>query len=193
MLSYYVIDTETTGLKAGWAEITQISIIRATDRHQLSFYIKAEHPERASKEALEITNRTMSDLYKGISKEEGVDKVEKFLSEDGLTDEHRCFIAHNAPFDIRFCHALWSSVGKKLPVICWMDTKPFAKLWANKLGLEKPKLTLTASLENAGLKPVDPGVHNAISDSRNTYLLWKKGIDEGIDHTLCIKRYPHEE
>ncbi|HVI40054.1 MAG TPA: 3'-5' exonuclease [Anaerovoracaceae bacterium] len=192
-LEYYVIDTETTGFSPGWHEMTQISIIRCSDRHQLSKLIKAEYPKRVSPQALEVTNRTMKDLLVGDTRANVVEAVDSFLLSDGLTDEHRCMIAHNAPFDKNFCHALWASVGKKFPAICWLDTKTFAKLWANKLGLEKPKLTLAASMENVGLKPIDPGIHNAISDSRNTYLLWKRGMDEGLDHLACIKRYPHEE
>jgi len=191
MLHYYVIDTETTGLKPAYHEITQISIIRCTDRHQLSKFIKAEHPRRATPIALEITGRTMQDIQHGESKEAVVAAVDKFFAADGVTAEHRCMVAHNAPFDKNFCHALWDSVGSKFQAICWLDTKTLAKAWANKLGIIKPKLTLTASLEFTGLTPVDPGVHNAISDSRNTYLLMKRGMDEGLDHLACIKRYPH--
>ena len=36
-----------------------------------------------------------------------------------------------------------------------------------------------------------PGEHNAGSDARNTYLLWRRGMDIGIDHLPAIKRYPH--
>lgn len=192
-LSYYIIDTETTGLKPNWHEITQISIIRTTDRHQISKLIRAEYPKRASQEALDVTGRTIDDILKGESRITVVNSIHDWLLQDGLTDEHRCMVAHNAPFDKNFCHALWKSVDKQFPAICWMDTKTFAKLWAKKLGIEKPKLTLAASLEFTGLKPIDAKVHNAISDSRNTYLLWKKGMDEGLDHLSCIKRYPHDE
>lgn len=192
-LFYYVIDTETTGLKPSWHEMTQISIIRCSDRHQISKLIRAEYPKRASQEALTITGRTEADILKGESRMSVVQSVHDWILQDGLTDEHRCFIGHNCTFDKNFCHALWKSVDLKFPAICWMDTKTFAKLWANKLGLEKPRLTLASSLEFTGLKPIDDKAHNAISDSRNTYLLWKKGMDEGLDHLSCIKRYPHEE
>lgn len=189
MLHYYVIDTETTGLKPDWHEITQISIIRCEDRHQISKFIRAHYPKRASPEALAITGKTQADLRIGEDRLTVVEAVDKFMQADQLTEEHRCMIAHNAPFDKNFCHALWKSVGRKFPAICWLDTKVLAKNWAIKLGLEKPKLNLAASLEFAGITPL-PGAHNAISDSRNTYLLWKKGVEAGVDYFPAIKRYP---
>jgi DNA polymerase III epsilon subunit-like protein len=70
---YYVLDVETTGLKCDWHEVTEISLIRCSDRHQLTKYIKAEHPWRASPEALSATGRTKQDLLKGISKFEAVE------------------------------------------------------------------------------------------------------------------------
>ena len=144
-LKYYVIDTETTGLKPGWHEITQISIIRCEDRHQLSEFIRAQYPKRASKEALAITGKIEADLRYGKDRITVVEAVDNFLRSDGLTDEHRCMIAHNAAFDKNFCHELWKSVGKTFPAICWLDTKVLAKNWAFKLGLEKPKLSLAAA------------------------------------------------
>lgn len=191
MLSYYIIDLETTGLAVNWHETTQISIIKCSNRNQLSKFIKPEHPERASEEALSATGRVYKDLFKGSSKKEVVEFCDSFIKSDGLTDEHRCFVAHNANFDQRFSYFLWKSLGKQFPCSLWMCTKSFAKSWANKLGIAKPKLTLTASLEFTGIKPF-PGVHEAGADARNTYLLWKKGMDEGIDHLPHIKSYPHQ-
>lgn len=188
-LAYYVIDTETTGLKPDWHEITQISIIRFEDRHQISKFIRARYPKRANPEALRITGKTEADLRIGEDRVTAVEAIDKFIRSDGLTDEHRCMIAHNAPFDKNFCHALWKSVGKVFPAICWADSKTLAKTWAVKLGIEKPKLSLAAALEFTGIVPV-PGQHNAISDSRNTYLLWKKGVESGVDYFPAIKRYP---
>lgn len=187
-LTYYVVDTETTGLSPAWHEVSQVSIIRCSDRNQINRYIKVEHPERAQKQALDATGRTWADLKKGDPKQEVVEYCNKFITQDGLTDEHRCFIAHNANFDQRFSDALWKSCGLEFPGRCWLDTKPLAKAWANKLGLIKPSLTLTSCLDFTGIKKF-AGVHEASSDAKNTYLLWKKAMDEGLDHLSCIKRY----
>lgn len=190
---YYILDTETTGLDKEKHEIVEISIIRCSDLNQLTLMIRAEHPETASARALEVTGKTYSDLNKGESKEHAVSSVDTWFTQDGLTPEHRCIVAHNAPFDQRFVHALWKKVNKKFQANCWLDTKTLAKLWANKQGISKPEsLTLEASLKIGGIKPISKDVHTAKGDSRNTYLLWKKAIEAGVDHLPCIKRVPHE-
>jgi len=189
-LSYYIIDTETTGLKAGHNEVTEISIVRCSDRHQLTRKIRAEFPERASEQALIVTNRTFEDLLDGDAKEDVVAEYEAWLEQDGLTPEHRCMVAHNAPFDKRFCHALWESCGKEFPAICWMDTIAYAKDWAKHIGKMPENFKLGTVLKFANITPM-PGAHDAGSDARNTYLVWKKGMDNGIDHLGSIRRYPH--
>jgi DNA polymerase III epsilon subunit-like protein len=191
-LIYYIIDTETNGLKADWHEIFQISIIRCQDRHQYSKYIRVEHPERSSEEALKITGRAVADLRTGSDKKTVVEQIDAWMATDGQAPEDRCIVGHNIAFDRRFCHALWASVGKKFPANNWLDTENIAKSWALKHGVERPKrLSLKAALEITQIKAL-PGAHDAISDARNTYLLWKCGQDEEIDHLLHIKRLPHE-
>ena len=126
-LSYYIIYNETTGLKAGFNEITEISIVRCSDRNQLTKKVLCDHPERATEIALKVTNRTFEDLLEGDSNEDVVEYCNAFFAQDGKTPEHRCMVAHNAGFDKRFCHALWSNCGQSFPAICWMDTIKFAK------------------------------------------------------------------
>lgn len=188
-INYYTIDTETTGLNPDIHEVTQISIIRCSDKHQLDKYIKAEFPERATPQALAVTNRTYNDLLKGEDKLSVVEFCEKFIEEDNLTPEHRCFIAHSASFDRKFCYKLWGSVNKKFPANLWLDTKEYTRSLAKKLGIAKPKLTLQASMELAGVK-AKSGAHNALVDTQNAYLLWKKLMSE-VDHLNHIKREPH--
>lgn len=188
---YYVIDTETTGLKAGYNEMTQISIIRCSDRVQLTKDIAIEYPERCSIEALKVIGKTIQELLKGCSKKSVVESCENFWAQDGKTPEHRCLIAHNAQFDKRFCHALWSSVGKKFPVTCWLDTMIFIKDWGKKMGVLIKKPSLQNSLNFAKIATRET-LHNACSDARHVYLLWKRGMELKIDHLHSIKRFPHE-
>jgi DNA polymerase III epsilon subunit-like protein len=187
---FYILDTETNGLKAGYHEITQISIIRCSDRVQLTRDIKIEYPERSSFQALEVTGRTLYDLLSGEQKEKVVEDCEKFWAQDKKTPEHRCLVAHNASFDKRFCHALWQSCGKKFPVVCWMDTLPFVKKWAKYIGCDQKKFSLDESLKFANI-PIKETLHNASSDAKHLFLLWKKGMDARIDHLSSIKRFPH--
>lgn len=197
-LNYYIIDTETTGLKAGYNEVTEISIVRCSDRHQLTKKVLCTFPERASDQALRVTNRKFEDLLQGDAKEDVVSFCNSFFAQDGKTAEHRCMVAHNAKFDKDFCHALWSECGMDFPAVCWMDTIQFAKDWSKTIGVlpetktktGKPSYKLASVLKFANIIPM-PGAHDAGSDARNTYLVWKKGMDLGIDHLGSIHRYPH--
>lgn len=191
-LFYYVIDTETTGLNTEYHEVNEISIIRCSDRVQLTEFIKCEYPERANFDALAITKKTLTDLDKGNSKEFVVDKVDKFLEEDGLTPAHRCFIAHNWTFDKRFIHALYSKVNKKCPVDLWLCTMALTKQYAKNIGLVKPKVNLHAACDITKIKRISDA-HASKVDSRNTYLLWKDLIEEKkIDHLPFVKTAVHQ-
>lgn len=200
-LLYYIIDTETTGLKANYNEMTEIGIVRYTDRMQLWRQIKCEYPERANFDALAITKKTMADLEKGHAKESVVEEAEKFFAEDGATPAHRCIVAHNASFDRRFLHALWEQCGKAFPANLWIDTismtKDFIKksdpstIKIVKTATGKPSTQLHACCDMVGIKKLSEA-HNAKVDSRNTYLLFRNLMEEKkIDHLPFIKTEVH--
>ena len=194
-LFYYVIDTETTGLKAGYNEMTEIGIIRYTDRMQLWRQIKCEYPERANFDALAITKKTMADLEKGHAKEQVVEECTKFFEEDGGTPTHRCIVAHNASFDRRFLHALWESCGKEFPAHLWLDTISLTKDYAKKSGLvvkgTKQSFKLHDACDIVGVKKLSDA-HNAKVDSRNTYLLHKNLVEEKkVDYLPFLKPVIH--
>jgi len=190
-LEYYIVDTETTGLDASRHEMTEISIIRCSDRHQLTKQVKCLYPERAHPKALEKTERTLSDLLVGESKESMIESVNEFLAQDGKNPEHRCMVAHNAPFDRRFIHAAWVSVKQEFPANHWMCTMAWQKVWSEAIGRQPENKKLHTVLGFHGIKPL-PGIHDAGSDARNTYLLWRRGMDEKINHLKVISRLPHK-
>lgn len=189
-LVYYIIDTETTGLSVDKNEITEISIIRCSDRIQINKMVKCEHPETAHPGALAITNKSYADLLNGDSKEETVENIDNFLAQDGSTPEHRCFVAHSASFDKRFCHAFWDKCSKKFQGNLWMCTKEFTRGYTYLQGIQKPKLTLEASLSHAGIKPKF-GAHSALIDTQNTYVLWSKLMKSQLNHLNYIKIDAH--
>lgn len=190
-LQYYIIDTETTGLKANYHEINEISIIRCTDRIQLTEFIKCDYPERANFDALAITKKNLADLEKGNSKEYVIDRVDKFLNEDGLTPAHRCFIAHNYSFDQRFLHALYEQINRRCPVDLWLCTMALTKQYAKQIGLVKPKVNLHAACDIMGIKKLSDA-HNSKVDSRNTYLLHRSLVeDKKVDYLPFIKTAVH--
>jgi len=190
-LQFFVIDTETSGLSSSYHEITEVSIIRCTDRFQLTEFIKCDYPERANLDSLKITNKTFADLSNGSLKEDVVKKINKFINEDGLTPAHRCFIAHNASFDMRFIHALYSKVGEQCPVNLWACSMALTRAYAKQIGLVKPKVNLAAACDIAGIKKIAQA-HASKMDSRNTYLLWQNLVeDKKMDYLPFIKTNEH--
>ena len=191
-LEYYVIDVETTGLKSSYHEMTEVSIIRYKDRVQLWRKLKCNYPERASFDALAITKKTIQDLKNGHDPGLVVEECEKFFAEDGLSPAHRCIIAHNASFDRKFLHALWSNYGKVFPANLWLDTMTLSREYAKQLGIEKPRVNLHAACDMAGIKKISEA-HNAKVDSRNTYFLHKDLVDvKKIDYLPFIKTAIHQ-
>jgi DNA polymerase III epsilon subunit-like protein len=191
-LNFFVIDLETTGVNSKLHETIEVSIIRVSTRVQLTEFIRAEMPEVASIDALQIQNKTFEDLLKGKSKEEVVEKIEKFINEDGLTPSHRCFIGHNSSFDRRFIHALFDKVGKQFPGSLWADTMAMSRHYAKTiLGIPKPKVNLHASMDLVGLKKIATQ-HASKADTRNTFMLWKDLTEaKKIDYLPFIKTEPH--
>ena len=125
LIKYYIIDLETTGLKAGYHEVVQISVIRCEDGFQKSFNIKAEFPNRADANALRITGKTIADIKQGDEKSVAVNDIHNFILEDELSPEHRCMVAHNYSFDQRFSHSLWESLNLEFPSNLWLCTRSF--------------------------------------------------------------------
>lgn len=188
-LKYYIIDTETTGLSKGFHEVNEISIIRCEDKSLLWKKIKCMFPERASLDALRITNKTMEDLSSGDSKQSVVELCNKFLNEDGLTRAHRVMVAHNAPFDRKFVHSMWGDLGLEFPANLWLDTMALTRQYAKDIGLVKPKVNLHASCDIMEIKKF-AAKHNAKDDTKNTFLLYKALIDK-VDYLPFIKTEPH--
>ena len=200
-LIFYVIDTETTGLKADFHEMSEIGIIRCTDRVQLWRQLRCDYPERANFDALAITKKTLADLERGYDKQAVVEECDKFFAEDGATPAHRCIIAHNAQFDRKFLHALWAQQGKQFPANLWLDTialtKEFLKKVDNSLltivktATGRVSTQLHACCDMVGIKKISEA-HNAKVDSRNTYLLHRNLVDvQKVDYLPFIKTHVH--
>lgn len=200
-LLYYIIDTETTGLKSNFHEMTEIGIIRCTDRVQLWRQIKCEYPERANFDALAITKKSMADLENGFDKRLVAEQCEKFFAEDGATPAHRCIVCHNAPFDRKFLHAMWEQCGMTFPANLWLDTQSLSKEYYKtidpstvpivKTATGRVSYTLHACCDMVGIKKISEA-HNAKVDSRNTYLLHKNLVDEKkVDYLKFIKTEVH--
>lgn len=201
-LEYYIIDTETTGTKTNHHEVFQLSILRHSTGDQFSKSIAVKYPDRASYQALNVTNTTHDDLRKGEPKENVIKEAHDFFVSDGLKDNARCIIAHNASFDRRFLHAEWESLKLKFPADLWLCTMAFTRKYAKNQGLEKiaeiqgvdkPKYKLDMCLKALGIEEV-PGAHSAHVDVLNTNELFKGLMDSVVkaEHLELIKTIPHK-
>lgn len=215
-IEYYITDIESLGLSVQIHDINQISVLRISDNKQITHNIKVKHPNVYSKEALEVQGITPADLKKGLPLEDVVDSVDSFFSEDGQkNNEGRCMIAYNAPFDRKFIHAAWDSVGKVFGPNLWFCSMAFAKRYVAKHGGEKiaqaqidalidgiktdkksgklkPKFGLNNFMTGVGL-PIKTGAHNAEVDVQNTLELYKWLIASGTEYVSLIERIPHKE
>jgi len=192
-IHYYVLDCETSGLSTSQHEVFEVSIIRCSDKMQITRNIRAEHPHTASLDALAITRKTLADLSSGEDKEKVVNEIDLFFQEDNSSAKNRCIIAHNANFDKKFIHALWEKCGKSFPANMWLDTIALTRLAAKKQGIVKPKVNLEAACDLFGIKKTAT-FHSAKMDTRNTYFLWKKLVEEiNIDYIPLIKTLPHSQ
>lgn len=215
MIVYYILDTEVTGLSVDIHEINQISVMRVSDKEQLTIQVKVKKPNVYSPESLKIQGITYKDLKEGQPIEEAVDMINAFLAEDGKTKAHRCIIAHNAAFDRKFVHRAWDSVNKEFPADLWMCTQSFGKRYIKKnsngekiakaqlaAGVEdmkqeksgrlKPKFGLNNFMLGVGLSPKD-GAHRAEIDVQNTLELYNYLIKSGTEYVSLISRIPHKE
>lgn len=91
-----VIDTETTGLEAGWHEIIQICILPLDSnirprKDVLPFYIEMipEHPERASPEAMRVNKLDFAKIaQRGHDREKAKDLLDEWIKKLELPYTH---------------------------------------------------------------------------------------------------------
>ena len=214
-ISYYILDCETSGLSVDIHEINQLSILRISDKEQLSYQIKVKHPHVYNAQALEIQGITPADLRNGIPIEEVAEAVALFFNEDGQKPAGRCIIAHNAPFDRKFIHRAWDRLGLEFPADLWLCTQSFAKRYVkkhnngdkiakaqldggvdgikkDKSGSLKPKFGLNNFMVGVGLTP-KIGAHSAEVDVQNTDVLYDWLINSSTEYVSLIDRVPQKE
>jgi len=191
-MKYMVIDIETTGIKCGFHEITEISILNCETLDQRVWFVKIKYPERASDDALRLTNKTRRELVsRGRFIEDILDEINEFVEEAGDELEEAVMIGHNCSFDRRFMEHAFETNNKKFKAQYWLDTVSMArKLAKNVLKIGKTSFALDRILVTAGVKNIESGAHSSEVDVRNTFRLWKYMSQRGISNAEHIKMYP---
>ena len=130
------VDTETTGLKAGEAEIIEIALIRVSGwkREVFTSKVRMERPEKANAKALEINGYNEADWADAPAFADIAGKIETLLS--GAT-----VIAHNVKFDVgMICADFSTKVGREIEITNTVDTIDLCKSFLKPLGLANNKL-----------------------------------------------------
>lgn len=170
---YIVFDCETGGLYPKENPITQFACVildyetlKEVDRYET--FIKPYNELVITQEALDKTMVSMSDIKKGISVEEFVSTLDKFLRGHNTSKKRPEMgrlvpVGQNIPFDNRFLTYAFKLCGKKWLECVYdnfIDTYPLAKLTWGLTGEEK--LTLGINCERAKIKLTD--AHGAMND-----------------------------
>lgn len=185
-MKFYVCDTETTGLDPIYHEIFEYSFIRVDDKLQIKRTIKAENPRNASIDALNITGKSIDDLYTGTPRHEACNDLINYINSDNCQSNERCLIGHNIAFDVKFLKAMLKKSNYNFPFDYTIDTMQMMRAYVKNNNLKTRKVNLDNSLSM--LKIASIGVaHNAADDCKNTFFLYKK-LTEEFDFLDYIKK-----
>jgi len=191
-MKYYVLDIETSGLKPGFHEITEISILRCADMVQRVWLLNIKYPKRFSKQALMVTGQDVNDILKRKKYiENAIPEINGFLEEDGDYADGRVIIAHNGAFDRNQIEHNWDLYGQTFPANYWIDSKEMARKYIKrhlKLG-KRQSVALSKVLELFKIN-AEPGAHSAEVDVRNTFRLWKYLEKRGMSNIEFTKLSP---
>ena len=190
-MKYILGDIESTGLKPGWHEITEIAILDCETLELCEWDIKIRHPERCSKEAMMVTNKTPAELIsRGRYIEECADEIDDFIRSVSDDPDEIVFIGHSVSYDRTMLEHAWKAMNRRWLVNYYLDTKAMAKKFTKQiLGIQKTSHALTNMLALAGIKEA-PGAHASIIDVKHTYALYMHMIQRGLKNSEFIKLSP---
>jgi len=200
MLHYYLLDIETTGFMEKVHDITEISAIKydntAEKNVQFTKIIRALNPENANLKALEVTHKTMADLYCGEELEDSLRAFCRYVEEDGAKPNARVIVGYGIDFDLRFLHYACGRYGIKFPADMYFDLYRYMQKHAKaKYGKVRGiPLKLGNALDEFEIKKYGAAdnQHTAKIDTRNTYALFHHVKEEKkADIISFIKTKPH--
>ena len=149
-------DIETTGLKPGYHEITEIGF-RHTEKGGLCLQIAPQYMERAEPEALQKSGYNTADWAEARPFKDNAAKIAEFL-------EDATIVGHNAAgFDVPFLKAEYESAGLDHDHLFRdvVDTQALARVHLVPMGLNLVRME--ACMKFMGVEYV--GAHNAYEDA----------------------------
>ena len=159
-LTFYIIDTETTGLDFRKHEIIQFGGIKLSSDGRLyepiELKILPEHLDRASPDALKINGYTCQDWTSAVSKHKAAEQIYSWFDDgSGL----KILAGHNVLFDFRFL----------LPIMTPYQRLPYHKICTKELSVALlsvrglKKFSLSSCCEFAGIEHLN--AHDALADA----------------------------
>ena len=167
--TFFIIDTETTGLDPERCEIIQFAGVKVCDGlildDRINVKIKPQHIETASSTALRINGYTEKGWADADSPEEAALTITDWLTGDegGIgypPDFKRILVGHNIRFDYRFLRPFLEEYERAIPFskIC---TKDLSMALLSSYGLERFRLSDCCSFMGV----VNAKPHDAMSDA----------------------------
>ncbi len=191
-MKFITLDLESTGLSSEFHELTEIAILNNETMELVEWDIRIRHPERCSKEALMITNKTAAELtQRGRYLEDCIDEIDEFVKSVSQDPDEIVCVGHNIlSFDRNWLEKKWKSHNRVWLANYYLCTMQMSKKFTKQiLGIPKTSHSLDNMIKLAGLKE-SAKKHNSISDTQQAYFLYMYFLQRGIKPTEFIKLSP---
>jgi DNA polymerase III subunit alpha, Gram-positive type len=182
---YIFGDVETTGLSEKTERMTEIALVKCDEQFNIiDKFQMLINPERTvSAKITELTGITEEMVKDEPKYEEAVPMIESFWHDNEAINEDLdtpqiVFVAHNAPFDIKFINKAFEDVNGKPIITDFIDTVSLARelypFWRNH------KLETCAKKFNV----MNENHHRAMNDTMVLYQIGKRLISEASESNI---------
>jgi DNA polymerase III subunit alpha, Gram-positive type len=182
---YIFGDVETTGLSEKTERMTEIALVKTDEQFNIiDKFQMLINPERTvSAKITELTGITEEMVKNEPKYEEAVPMIESFWHNNEVINEDLdipqiIFVAHNAPFDIKFINKAFEDVNGKPIITDFIDTVSLARelypFWRNH------KLETCAKKFNV----MNENHHRAMNDTMVLYQIGKRLISEASESNI---------
>lgn len=192
------IDTETTGLIAGYHDLIQICILPLDSnlrprKDVLPFYIEMipYHPERAEPKAMQVNRLDFAIIGKrGHHPDKAIDLFEQWVGKLGLPQtkygrsKKIIPLGQNYPFDMGFIKEwMGAETYNEYFDYNYRDTKVIANFLNDRAGMHVEKVPFPrTSLANISTKlnVSNPNAHDALADCQTTAEVYRRLLQQGL-------------